>query len=73
MAAARSWSSWQRLGGANLEDSITVLDSRTPDTPVEEDVSLKLLRHFASSVRHQQYLDTDIVMVNIDPRGRKAA
>ena len=42
-----------------------MLDARGEETPVEQEVSLRLLRHLASSVRHQQYHDTDIVTVQV--------
>ena len=42
------------------------LAHRTDDTRVEQEVSLRLLRHLASSVRHQQYHGTDIVTIRVD-------
>ena len=39
----------------------------TDDAP-EREVSLRLLRHLASSVHHQQYHDTDIVTIRVDAR-----
>ena len=33
----------------------------------EQEISLRLLRHLASSVRHQQYHDTDVVTVRVEP------
>ncbi len=33
---------------------------------MEREVSLRLLRHIASSVRHQQFHDTDILTVRVD-------
>ena len=41
--------------------------SRSPAPRVEEEVSLRLLRHYASSVRHQQFHDTDVVTVRVGP------
>ena len=35
------------------------------DAPAEHEVSLRLLRRLASSVRHQQYHGTDIVTVRV--------
>ena len=58
-------------GESNLEDRIAVLDNQGAGTPVEQDFSLRLLRHFASSVRHQQYFDTDIVTAHVDARGKR--
>ena len=51
-------------GDENLED-VMVLLSEQPGTPMEHEISLRLLRHYASSVRHQQYHGTDIVTVNV--------
>ena len=52
-------------GDANLEDRIALLSERATEAPAEHEVSLRLLRHVASSVRHQQYHDTDIVTVRV--------
>ena len=49
----------------NLEDRMVLLTDQT-DTPNERELSLRLLRHYASSVRHQQYHDIDIVTVRVD-------
>ena len=57
-------------GEGNLQDRIELLgDERAVETPEELEVSLRLLRHFATSVRHQQYHDTDIITlrVNVGP------
>ena len=52
---------------ANIEDQMTLLNERPADMQIEEEVSLRLLRHYASSVRHQQYHDTDVVTVRVEP------
>ena len=52
-------------GEENLQDRIALLSEQTNETPAEREVSLRLLRHLASSVRHQQYHDTDIVTVRV--------
>jgi hypothetical protein len=31
-----------------------------------EEMPLRLLRHYAASVRHQQYYDTDVVTVRVE-------
>ncbi len=49
----------------NLEDRIALLGEHTAGAPAEHEISLRLLRHLASSVRHQQYHDTDIVTVHV--------
>ena len=54
-------------GTANLEDRIALLGEQAATTSLEREVSLRLLRHLASSVRHQQYHDTDIVTVRVTP------
>ena len=55
-----------------LEDRLALLGGLSAELPVERDVSLRLLRHLATSVRHQKYHDTDIVTVRVDPVGAKA-
>ena len=54
------------VGDENLQDRISLLEDQTGDIPLERDVSLRLLRHLASSVRHQQYHDTDIVTLHVE-------
>ena len=51
-------------GDVNIEDRMALLgDSRA--APDERDISLRLLKHYASSVRHQKYYDVDIVTVEV--------
>ena len=52
-------------GGDNLEDRLSYL-GETPDLPEARDISFRLLRHYASSVRHQKYHGVNIVTVNVD-------
>ncbi len=52
-------------GEENLQDQIALLSEHSDEEPIEREVSLRLLRHLASSVRHQQYHETDIVTVRI--------
>ncbi len=54
-------------GTPNLEDRIALLGKQSGTISLEREVSLRLLRHLASSVRHQQYHDTDIVTVRVTP------
>ncbi len=49
---------------ANLEDRLSYL-GESPDIPDGRDISFRLLRHYASSVRHQKYHGVDIVTVNV--------
>ena len=56
-------------GEENLQDRIALLGEVGGADEIEREVSLRLLRHLASSVRHQQYHDTDIVTVRVEPPG----
>lgn len=53
--------------GENIEDRLAVLDEPTADRPVERDVSLRLLQHYATSVLHQQYHELEIVTIHVNP------
>ena len=52
-------------GEDNLEDRIALLDADASEFPDEREVSLRLLRDLASSVRHEQYHDAEIVTVRV--------
>ena len=54
------------VGEENVQDRMALLGERPDDLLLERDVSLRLLRHIASSVRHQQFHETDIVTVRVD-------
>ena len=49
----------------NLEDRLAYLDEQT-EIQDEREISFRLLRHYASSVRHQKYHGIDIVTVRVD-------
>ena len=51
--------------GENLEDRMALLGVETDEAAIEREVSLRLLRHLATSVRHQQYHDTDVLTVHV--------
>ena len=53
-------------GGENLQDRMALLAEQAGDTPDESEMSLRLLRHLAAWVRHQQYHDTDILTVRVE-------
>ena len=53
-------------GEENLQDRMGLLGARIDEALIEEEVSLRLLRHLASSVRHQQYHGTDIVTIRVE-------
>ena len=50
-----------------MEDRLRQLQQFDSDNVVEQDLSLQLLRAYASSVRHQQFHNTDIITVRIAP------
>ena len=57
--------------GQNIQDRLALLGNPADDaTSAEQEVSLRLLRHLASSVRHQQYHDVDIVTVQVQAPAR---
>ena len=51
---------------ANLEDQMAVLSEQAAERPNEDELSLRLLQHHATSVRHQQFHDTDVVTVRVE-------
>ena len=55
----------------NLEDRIALIRNSSPGTEdlsaIERDVSLRLLQHYASSVSHRQYQETEVITVRIAP------
>lgn len=53
------------LEGENMEDRLSYL-GELPAIPDENEVSFRLLRHYASSVRHQKYHGVDIITVSVD-------
>ena len=73
---ARKWGNGAELefiaarGEGNIEDQIAVLASHGTAEPQEHELSLRLLQHIATSVRHQKYHGADIVTVNIEGPAR---
>lgn len=53
------------FGEGNIEDHLAYLVEHT-DTPDARDISFRLLRHYASSVRHSKYYGIDIVAVQVE-------
>ena len=49
----------------NLEDRLAYL-SEQPEIQDDRDLSFRLLRHYASSVRHRKYHDIDIITVEVE-------
>ncbi len=70
--SARKWGNGAELefvaagGKGNIEDQIAVLGSHGTAEPQEHELSLRLLQHIATSVRHQKYHGADIVTVHIE-------
>ncbi len=52
-------------GEQNIEDSLAYLPEQ-PEIEDEREISFRLLRHYASSVRHQKYHNIDIVTVRVE-------
>ncbi|MCY4100700.1 MAG: hypothetical protein OXF46_07240 [Rhodobacteraceae bacterium] len=50
----------------NIEDRISLLGEQHDMVSMEKEASLRILRHYASSVHHQQYHDTDIINIKVD-------
>ena len=51
--------------GENVQDRLALLGDEPGEAPAEEEVSLRLLRRLASSVRHRQYSGMDVVTVRV--------
>ncbi|MYA33842.1 MAG: hypothetical protein F4164_13155 [Gemmatimonadales bacterium] len=52
-------------GEINVEDHLAWLGDQIRVARVEHEISLRLLRHLASSVRHRQYHDIDILTLHV--------
>ena len=52
--------------GENLEDKLAYMNEQ-PEIQDEREISFRLLRHYASSVQHHKYHDTDIITVQVAP------
>ncbi|MXZ80583.1 MAG: hypothetical protein F4Z15_04290 [Gammaproteobacteria bacterium] len=51
---------------SNLQDRMVLIDGPIREVMNEQEISLRLLKHLASSVYHQQYHDTDIITLRVD-------
>ena len=49
----------------NLEDRLALL-GESPEITDENELSYRLLRHYAASVRHSKYYGLDIVTVHVE-------
>ena len=50
--------------GTNFEEQIKLLEQHA--VPVEQEMSLRLLKHYAASVRHRHYHLNDLVTVRVE-------
>ena len=50
---------------SNIQDRLALLGDEPGEVSAEQEVSLRLLRRHASSVRHQQFHGTDIVTIRV--------
>ena len=53
--------------GENIQDRLAMLQDQRDESHIEHEVSLRLLRHLSSSVRHKQFHDVDVVTVHVKP------
>ena len=53
----------------NIQDRLALLGEQEDDASIEQEASLQLLRQLSSSVRHQQFHDTDIITVRVSAPG----
>ena len=59
-------------GAQNLEDRIALLadpESDMSELEIERDVSLRLLRHYATGVNHRQYNEAEIITAIVAVEG----
>lgn len=50
----------------NIEDEIMLLGEQPDGTMVERELSLRLLRHYASSVHHQSFTNADVLTARVE-------
>ena len=60
-------------GEENLQDQIALLGEAAAETNIKQEASLRLLRHLAASVHHQQYHGADIVTLRVELPQESAA
>ena len=66
-----SSSSSEAATTTTLRISVRQLQQHDEAIPTEGEISLRLLRQYASSVSHQQFHGTDIITVRVDPPGAR--
>ena len=53
----------------SLEDKLATLSDAAASVPVEAEIALRLLWHYASSISHQQYHDIDTLTLRVESVG----
>ncbi len=53
------------VGKENIQDQMVLLGEIRDEIDAEKELSLRILRHLATSVHHQQYHNTDVVTVRL--------
>ena len=52
--------------GENLEDRVALLAEQVEQHSIEENLSLRVLQHLSTRVRHQKYSDVDIITIRVE-------
>ena len=58
------------MDASNIEDQLAMLSEAAASVPVESETPLRLLRHYASSILHRQYHETDVLPIRVHVLGR---
>ncbi len=53
-------------GKVNIEDRMAILPDQSQADPREHEMSLRILRHLATSVQHHKYHDLDVVTLRVE-------
>ena len=57
----------------NIQDQIAFLGKQVSEESIEQEVSIRMLKHIASSVRHQQFRNTDVLTIRVEAVKRAAS
>ena len=52
-------------GDENFQDQLALIGEQMTEASIEKEFSLRILKRYASSVRHQQYFDAEIISVRV--------
>ena len=56
-----------------IQDQIAFLGKQVSEESIEQEVSIRMLKHIASSVRHQQFHNTDVITIRVEAIKRAAS